>query len=273
MTIGISGISGLDLARGIGDVRDRIVPATQSRERSLTLKALEAAYRNAVGDASTSQADAARKAGTYADTPEFQRGLADTAELQGKGAQAALEGRINALRAEEGLPFFDPSAPEVSVGAEMPSFLGFAQTASTEQRAKMLKELEAAYGSAGSTVASSFRDSAGAGYQAGNQDYLRGMQSDVYAGTTGAQRQLSARINALREQQGVEPMSDASTSSQRYNAASSSVRGAVPARQIDPAASEESDTSEAVSEASTSQDTAVDTNAVTAAKKKTPKVL
>ncbi len=275
------------LSQGISDIADEVseqsATAAGMRQRSAVLQALEEAYRNATGDATMSQTALAKQAGTYADTPEFQRGLADEAALQGQGTQAALLGRINAMRAAEGFPAFDPASAEAQSTA--PANYWFNQqmgpaslAAQSDVRAQILRELEAAYSGLGSNVATSFRDSAGGTYDPNNPDYLRSMQSDVYAGTTGAQRALQAKIDALRAQQGLEPFSDASTSSQRYQAAGQAVQGAVPQTQTStaPATMDTSDeasapTTEAGDSSERVEEENKQTNAVTAlasAKKK-----
>ena len=194
-----------------------------------------------------------------------------------------MSARINALRAKEGWGAFDPNVDEGDpVGAE-----NLFDTASTgpkadiernNARAELLKELEAAYSGVGGEVASNFRNAAqSAGqYNAGNEDYLRGMQSDVYSGTTGAQATMKNRIDALRSAQGLEPFSDASTSGQRYRNAAQATRGAMPSAVVGSATSATRDgaDSEPVTEEGAPAVDSATTNAVTsAAKKKQTKVL
>ena len=283
-----------NLQGGVQDFTDYLTSQGDPRvvipqhQRSLVLQALEQAYHGAMQQSSQSAEAAARAAGTWADTPEFRAGLESEAGNQARGTQAALLGRISALRNSEGLKAFDPNEVVPQGPGQLPGpsqfYNAIDPTIDSNTRAQILREFEAAYGNLGQDVANSFYAQSGINYN--DPDAMRSLQSDVYAGTTGANAALQARMNALRSSLGMENFTDPSTSGQRYRAAAGQVHTAANPQIRVASASGESETPGADSEGSstdeageqvapstteTDAEAATRTNAVTAAKTVKPK--
>lgn len=76
-------------------------------DRNKTLAELATEEQNFQGldaeAAKGAEADA-RASGTYADTPEFKRGLQSESDARARGLKSVGRGRLNALRARVGLP-------------------------------------------------------------------------------------------------------------------------------------------------------------------------
>ena len=293
--VDFTSFGGMDFG-GFGESATSGLPsAAVTDNRSALLRALEQAYHAANQDALSSATANAQRAGTYANTPEFLAGLQSEAQLQGQGAQAAMLPRIAALRSAEGLSEFNPALTTqgdyqynpwselISSGTFSPSAPTYADTASAT-RAALLRELEAAYGGAAGDVAQSFVGSSDQA-QLGNADYLRGIQSNVQSGITGAENVMQARINALRSAQNLEAFSDPQTAGQQANQAQQVTQSAAqnitnPQTVVGGAAGSTSRgidiAAENVDDSEGGAETASQQNAVTAAatkKKAAPKVL
>lgn len=284
LNFGFSG--GLDaMADGIRPIASGVAGQIGAgAQRSALLQALEQAYFSAQADANQSATARAQAAGTYANTPEFLQGLNDEVNNQAAGAQAALLPRINALRAAEGHPAFNPAEmtqqytpsqlsqmfPGIDAGSNGYTALD------SQTRAALLRELEAAYGGIGQEVGNQFVGQAQGNL--GDEDYLRGIQSNVQSGITGAENVMQARINALRSAQGLEAFSDPQTAGQQAgqarNVTQTAAQNATNQTAIAPAATatRSEDAAENVAEDNGENEATTQQNAVTAmgAKKKTP---
>lgn len=92
------------------EAREGAAAGASRGEQEAQRLAAEAEYAGLEGTLSKNYADNARRAGTYADTGEFQSGLRSDVSAGLRGARMSQAARINALRKQLGMEDF--KAPE-----------------------------------------------------------------------------------------------------------------------------------------------------------------